>query len=97
MQDLAARFHRLEELTRRVARAAAELRAASEAGADLEAGLRAELEALADQAQALQMLLANETERAWNRAEAAARQARRSRALGQIHDAATPEAPYRDR
>ena len=93
MDELARRFHQLEELTRRVARAAGELQAAREMAAPIGARERAELEALADRVQALQVQLANETERAWQRAEAAAAQARRARMMGQVHDATTPDAP----
>ena len=92
MDELAARFHRLDEVTRRVARAVGELQAARGEEA-LEPRLRSELESLADQLQALQVQLANETERAWNRAEATARQARRARLMGQVHEATTPDAP----
>ena len=89
MDELAARFNQLDELTRRVARAVAELQAARQ-----EAGV---LEALADQLQALQVQLANETERAWGRAEATARQARRARLMGRVHDATSPDAPLMER
>jgi len=89
MDELAARFNQLDELTRRVARAVAELQAARQ-----EAGV---LEALADQLQALQVQLANETERAWGRAEATARQARRARLMGRVHDATSPDAPLAER
>jgi hypothetical protein len=97
MDELAARYHRWEEATRRVARAAGELQAARETDAPLAPRLRSELETLADRLRALQMELANETERAWNRAEATARQARRARMMGQVHDATTPEAPLAER
>jgi hypothetical protein len=93
MHEQAARFQQLNELTRRVARAVAELQAARELDVQLEPSVRAELEALADRLQALQMQLANEAERAWNRAEAAIRQRQRGRIMGQIHDATTPDAP----
>jgi hypothetical protein len=93
MHEQAARFQQLDELTRRVARAAAELQAARELEIELEPPLRAELEALADRLQALQVQLANEAERAWNRAEATIRQRQRGRIMGQIHDATTPDAP----
>ena len=93
MDELARRFEQLEELTRRVARAAGELQAAREMDAPIEARERAELDALADRVQALQVQLANETERAWQRAEAHAAQARRARMMGQVHDATTPDAP----
>ena len=93
MDELAARFGRLDELTGRVARAVGELQAAQEAAADLGPRQRAELEAIVDRLQALQVQLANEAELAWNRAEAAARQARRARMMGHVHDATTPDAP----
>ena len=93
MEELAARFHQLEEATRRVARAVGDLQAAGETVGPLDARLGSELVALAEQLQALQVQLANETERAWNRAEATARQARRARMMGQVHDATTPDAP----
>ncbi len=97
MDELAARFNQLDELTRRVARAVAELQAARQEAGVLEARLRSELEALADQLQALQVQLANETERAWGRAEATARQARRARLMGRVHDATSPDAPLAER
>ena len=93
MDELAARYHRLDEVTRRVARAVGELQVSRELATLLEPRLRSELEALADRLQALQVQLANETERAWNRAEATARQARRARLMGRVHEATTPEAP----
>ena len=93
MDELARRFEQLEELTRRVARAAGELQVAREMDAPIEARERAELDALADRVQALQVQLANETERAWQRAEAHAARARRARMMGQVHDATTPDAP----
>jgi len=93
MDELAARFEAWDALTRRVARAVGELQAARETEAPLGPGARAELESLADRPQALQVQVANETERAWNRAEAAAQQARRARMMGNVHDATTPEAP----
>ena len=97
MDELAGRFHQLEELTRRVARAAGELQAARETGAPLEPRIRTELDAVADRVQALQVQVANETERAWQRAEAHAAQARRARMMGQVHDATTPDAPLSER
>jgi hypothetical protein len=92
MDELAARYHRLDDVTRRVARAVGELQATRELAASLEPRLRSELEELADRLQALQVQLANETERAWNRAEAAARQTRRARLMGRVHEATTPDA-----
>jgi hypothetical protein len=93
VDDLQTRFHRLEEATRRVARAASELQVACEVPAPLDPRVRSRLEAIVEQLQALQVELANEAERAWNRAEAAVRQAQRARMVGQIHDAATPDNP----
>lgn len=93
MDELAGRFHRLDAVTRRVARAVAELQAAREDATGLEPRLGAELEALSDRLQALQLQFANESERAWNRAEAAAQQARRARMMGRVHDATSPDAP----
>ena len=93
MEELAARFQQLEELTRRVARAVGELQAAREMDAPIAARERGELDALADRVQALQVQLANETERAWQRAEGHAAQARRARMMGRVHDATTPDAP----
>lgn len=93
MDELAGTFHQLEEVTRRVARAVGELQAAREMASPLAPKLRSELETLADHVQALQLQLANETERAWNRAEATAQQARRARMMGQVHDATRPDAP----
>ncbi len=93
MDDPQSRYQRLDELTRRVARAVAELQAARDLAAPLRPPQRGELEALADRLQALQVQLANEAERAWNRAEADIRRRQRGRIMGQIHDATTPEAP----
>ena len=93
IDDLAATFHRLEETTARIARAAGELQAAGSTLERIDRAMHSELEALTDRLRALQLELANETERAWNRAEAAAQQARRARMMGRVHDATTPEAP----
>jgi hypothetical protein len=93
VDDLQTRFHQLDEATRRVARAVGELQLACESPAPLESRVRSLLEAIVEQLQALQVELANETERAWNRAEAAVRQAQRARLMDQIHDATTPDAP----
>jgi hypothetical protein len=85
------RYERLAALTARVARAVAELQAG---GADTELlapAQAAELDELADRLQALQVLLANEVERAWNAAEADARQARRAEMMGRVHDAVSAE------
>lgn len=87
------RYHRLADLTARVARAAAELEAARAGSGVLRPRDAAELEDLADRLQALHLLLANEVERAWNAAEAGARHARRAALLGQIHDAVSAETP----
>lgn len=87
------RFEQLAAVTGRVARAAAELEAARSARDVLPASAADLLDELADQVQALHLLLANEVERAWNLAEAEARRARRAEILGRIHDAVTAETP----
>jgi septal ring factor EnvC (AmiA/AmiB activator) len=85
------RYRRLAALTARVARATAELEAAREEHASLQAAQAAELDELADRLQALHVLLANEVERAWNAAEADARRARRAEMMGRVHDAVSAE------
>jgi hypothetical protein len=90
------RYQQLAALGSRVARASAELLAAREAAASLPPGQSLELDELADRLQALHVLVANEVERAWNAAEAAARRARRAELLGRVHDAVSAETTLPD-
>jgi hypothetical protein len=85
------RYDRLSALTARVARATAELEATREGLASLKAAHAAELDELVDRLHALQVLLANEVERAWNAAEADARRSRRAEMMGRLHDAVSAE------
>ena len=85
------RYEGLSALTAHVARAVAELEAARESASLLAPEQADELETLFDQARALQALLANEVERAWNAAEASARRARRAEMMGRVQDAISAE------
>lgn len=85
------RYEQLAILTGRVTRAAAELEAARQSADLLPSEQAEELETLFDQARALQALLANDLERAWNAAEAAARRFRRAELIGRVHDAISAE------
>jgi hypothetical protein len=85
------RYERLAALTAHVARAVAELAAAHDDRPLLEVGQAEELAELSERLQALQVLLANEVERAWNAAEATVRRARRAELIGRVHDAVSAE------
>jgi hypothetical protein len=88
---LQERFKLLTELTARVARATAELQAARPLAGELPGVQRSELEELTERLQALQLLVANEAERARNAAEALARRTRRAEIMGRLHDATSAE------
>ena len=85
------RFQRLEALDVRVARAAAELDACRGAANDVPAALRVQLESLADELQALHLLVSNEVEKAWSAAEIDARRTRRGQIMGRVADAVSAE------
>lgn len=90
------RYERLHALDGRVARAAAELRASRETADPLSAPLREQLATLADELEALRLLISNEVERAWNAAELDARRARRGELMGRINDAVSAETTVPD-
>ena len=90
------RYEHLATLTARIARASAELQCAQDDGSLLPTSQRDELEELTDRLQALHVLLANEVERAWNAAEAAAQRDRRAQMMGRVHDAVSAETTLPD-
>jgi hypothetical protein len=91
LSGLEQRYELLAGLTAQVARAAAELQAARLHSAELPSAQATELDELTERLQVLQLLLANETERAWSSVEAAARRTRRAEILGFLHDATSAE------